>query len=376
MKKSSSKLLIFDIILIIILLLNSFILNILNNYTYMAIFIIAITILFKLLFGCEKDSHRYAKDIIMNMTIIYLSVFIVYYILGIFIGFVRTNTYYTFYGITTFIIPYIVIIIVKEYLRYQMLNKTEKSKLFLVLNVLFFILIDVAYIMNLKTLNTAYNVFVFIAINLLPIISNNIVATYIAKKVEYKPNIFWLLIANLYTVLLPIIPDTGLYIQALIRLLFPFTLLSNTYKFCKKREHNIPLSREKRYGLILLPAVAILTFVLAYYVSGIFRYYAIAIASGSMQPNIYKGDVVIVDQEFNVDKLKKGQIIAYKYEGIIVVHRLADIIKIDNKYYIYSKGDANESKDEYIIYEDMIMGVVDAKIPYIGLPTVWLSELW
>lgn len=376
MKKSSSKLLIFDIVLIIILLLNSFILNILNNYTYMAIFIIAITILFKILFGSEKDRHRYAKDIIMNMTIIYLSVFIIYYVFGIFIGFARTDTYYTLYGITTFIIPYIVIIIVKEYLRYQMLNKTEKSKLFLVLNVILFILIDIAYVMNLKSLNTSYNIFIFIAINLLPIISNNIVATYIAKKVGYKPNIYWLLIANLYIVLLPIIPDTGLYIQSLIRLLFPFTLLSNTYKFCKKRDHNIPLSKEKKYGLILLPLMAFLTFILAYYVSGVFRYYAIAIASGSMQPSINKGDVVIIDQEYKVDKLKKGQVIAYKYDGIIVVHRLADIIKIDNKYYIYSKGDANESKDEYIIYENMIMGVVNTRIPYIGLPTVWLSELW
>ena len=29
----------------------------------------------------------------------------------------------------------------------------------------------------------------------------------------------------------------------------------------------------------------------------------------------------------------------------------------------------------YIIYENMIVGVVRFKIPYVGLPTVWLNRL-
>ena len=376
MKKSASKLLIFNIIVIIILLLNSFILNILNNYMYMTIFIIAIAILYKLLFGFEKDNHRYVKDVILNITIIYLIAFIIYYILGIFIGFYRSDNYYSFYGFTTFIIPYIVIIYIKEYLRYQMLNKVDKSKLFIVINVIMFIMIDIAYTLNIKSLNTSYNIFIFIAVNFLPIISNNIVATYISKKIGYKPNIYWLLIANLYTAILPIVPNTGLYIQSLIRLLFPCILYSNVHSFIKKRELNVPLSYEKKYSLIFLPILALFIFVLAYFVSGVFRYHAIAIASGSMQPKVKKGDVVIVDQKYNIEDLKVGQVIAYKYDDIIVVHRIVDKIKVDKKYYIYTKGDANNAKDDYIIYENMVLGKVDLKIDYIGLPTVWLSELW
>ena len=376
MKKSASKLLIFNIIVIIILLLNSFILNILNNYMYMTIFIIAIAILYKLLFGFEKDNHRYVKDVILNITIIYLIAFIIYYILGIFIGFYRSDNYYSFYGFTTFIIPYIVIIYIKEYLRYQMLNKVDKSKLFIVINVIMFIMIDIAYTLNIKSLNTSYNIFIFIAVNFLPIISNNIVATYISKKIGYKPNIYWLLIANLYTAILPIVPNTGLYIQSLIRLLFPCILYSNVHSFIKKRELNVPLSYEKKYSLIFLPILALFIFVLAYFVSGVFRYHAIAIASGSMQPKVKKGDVVIVDQKYNIEDLKVGQVIAYKYDDIIVVHRIVDKIKVDKKYYIYTKGDANNDKDDYIIYENMVLGKVDLKIDYIGLPTVWLSELW
>ena len=91
MKKSYKKLIIFDIILAIILLLNSFILNILGNYLYMDILLVILLIVFKFVFGFEKDRHRYIKDITINISIIYLASFIIYYIFGIFIGFVRTD---------------------------------------------------------------------------------------------------------------------------------------------------------------------------------------------------------------------------------------------------------------------------------------------
>ena len=44
--------------------------------------------------------------------------------------------------------------------------------------------------------------------------------------------------------------------------------------------------------------------ILAYFVSGFFRYHAVAVATGSMTPNINVGDVVIVDQYIDVNDLK------------------------------------------------------------------------
>jgi len=111
MIKSYKKMILFDIIIAIFLLLNSFILNILGNYYYMDILLIVLLIIFKYTFGFEKDNHRYIKDIYMNIIIIYLIAFIIYYVFGIFIGFVRTSNYFTIYGIKTFILPYITMII-------------------------------------------------------------------------------------------------------------------------------------------------------------------------------------------------------------------------------------------------------------------------
>ena len=376
MKKSYKKLIIFDIILAIILILNSFILNILGNYYYMCIFLVLLLIIFKLVFGLEKDRYRYTKDVIINMIIVLLISFIIYYIFGIFIGFYRPANFLTFYGIRTFIIPFTIMIVLREYLRVQMLNKADNSKVLTVATFALFVLLEMSPSIYTSSLTSDYNIFLFIALTILPVISNNVVCTYIGKKVGYKPNIFWLLVTSMYVVFLPIVPNGGYYITALIEFLFPFVLMYNTHVFYRKRENNVPISYMKKRVYIEVPVLAAIVFGLAYFVSGYFRFYAISIATGSMTPNILVGDVVIVDQHKDYKELKKGEIIAYKYDKVVVVHRICDMVVIGDDYYFYTKGDANEKKDNYIIYPDMIIGKVNAKVPYIGLPTVWLKELF
>lgn len=376
MKNSYKKLIIFDIILAIVLLLNSFILNILSNYYYMDIFLIILLIVFKILFGFEKDRHRYIKDIIGNIIIILLIFFIVYYIFGIFIGFYEPKSFLNYYGLKTFIIPYIIMIISREYLRVQMLTKSDKSKILTALTFLIFVFLELSVSFTNSNFSTNYNIFLFIALTVLPIISNNIACTYIAKKVGCKPVIIWLLVIDLYSQITPIVPNVGPYIQSLIRLLFPFILVYNVHSFFEKRARNVPISYVKKRIFLEIPALAIIVFTLAYFVSGYFKYYAVAVATGSMYPKINIGDVVIVNQHTDYKKLKKGQIIAYKYGNIVIVHRLHDIVIVGDDYYFYTKGDNNENKDEWIVYPNTILGTVNVKVPYIGLPTVWLNRLF
>ena len=229
--------------------------------------------------------------------------------------------------------------------------------------------------MNLASFNDKYTIFMLFALHLLPAISNNIVATYIAKKVGYKLNILWLSVAGLYYSLLPIVPNTGAYVGAMIKFLFPVIIAYNVYNFFQKRSKNIPIRDNKKDRSLSAISLALFVAILIYFTSGYFRFQAIAIASGSMTPNILKGDVVLIDKKIDPKKLKIGQVIAYKYESRIIVHRLVDITKVGEEYYFYTKGDANNGVDNFIIYENMIIGAVNIKIPYIGNPTVWLNEL-
>ena len=59
---------------------------------------------------------------------------------------------------------------------------------------------------------------------------------------------------------------------------------------------------------------------------------------------------------------------SYDYIGLEVL--------FDGKKYFYTKGDANNSLDNYVIGEEMIMGTINHYIPFIGYPTVLLNELF
>ena len=59
----------------------------------------------------------------------------------------------------------------------------------------------------------------------------------------------------------------------------------------------------------------------------------------------------------------------------MIVHRVINIVEEDGQYYFYTKGDNNNSEDNFAIYEDMVVGIVNIRLPFIGYPTIWFNEL-
>ncbi|HIS91171.1 MAG TPA: signal peptidase I [Candidatus Faecisoma merdavium] len=374
MKKGYKKLLIFQLILLVIFIFNSFVSSILTKYNQI-IFLIIILIFFKFLFGFEKDRHRYIKDLILETIIFLLTYFIIFYLSGIIIGFAKTTNYYTLSGFIDFIIPLVLSIILKEYLRYMMLTKSEYCKLLNVTTVILFIIFDVSNAIFYNSFSNNYDSFMFISLTLLPAIGNNIVCSYISRSSGYKPVILYLLCINLYQYLLPIIPNPNEYLLSVINLLVPFSYGFSIYRFYSRvKDEDILRDYNKKKINSLIPAL-IISIIAVYFTSGYFKYYMVAIASGSMTPNINKGDVVIIEKTNNYEEIEVGQVMAYKYNNVIVVHRVIRKINDDGSYYFYTKGDNNPDEDNYPIKEDMVIGVVDVKIPYIGIPTVWLNNL-
>ena len=375
MKRGYKKLLIFQLIMFFILILNSFIHNILGNYITI-VFLILTIIIFKLFFGVEKDRHRFTKDIIFDVIIFLLIFFLIYYLSGLIIGFARTDNYYTLNGIKTFIIPIIITIILKEFLRYQVIMKSEGNKILMILSCILFIFLDVTNPIFYNGFSSKYDTFIFFALTLLPAISTNIVCSYLTFKVGYKPNILYLLVMNLYQYLLPLVPNPNEYIASIIRFLLPILLgykLSGFFNLTADQEIDRNYNKTSAWSLIV---PTILVAVLVYFTSAYFHYYAVAIASGSMEKAISKGDIVVIEKiDKQYDKLEKGQVIAYTYHGVLVVHRIVNIIEDKGEYYVYTKGDANAKEDNYVVEQDTIMGTVEFVIPYLGLPTVWLNEM-
>ena len=375
MKSGSKKLLIFEVLMIVLLLLNNFVSSILRGYIEI-LFILVLLGLFYVLFGYTKDRHHLWKNVSLDIVIFLLIFFMLYYLLGVIISFAKTNNYYTIQAVINILIPLILGIILKEILRYMIVSKTFGEKILLILTCILFINLDLVGKYELSTFSTKYDAFIFIAIVFLPIISKNILGTYLSYKVGYKPTLLYMLATGLYGYLLPIIPNPNQYIYSVVWLIVPFILLYRMYKYFQKEKHDLKIEREyhkKRFGTLVFPILLIIP--LVYFVSGYFHYHAIVVASGSMETAISKGDIVVIEKTDDPDKIELNEVIAYRYNKIIVVHRLVKKIKVDGETIFYTKGDANHDIDNYKITEDMIIGTVNVKIPYIGYPTVWLNEL-
>ena len=67
-------------------------------------------------------------------------------------------------------------------------------------------------------------------------------------------------------------------------------------------------------------------------------------------------------------------IVAFEQDGKIVTHRILAIVEKDGIEYIVTKGDNNSRKDVQNKIKDDIIGIVRFRIPYIGYPSVEISE--
>ena len=369
-----------ETVIMFLVILNSFNSSLSNVYVLPFIIFVCDVIFFFIL-GFEKSNKRLNKIVDFDIFMFSMVFLILYYLFGIIIEYAKSNNYLTLYGLTVFIIPTILKIIFKEHLRNSLLTKSGDNKFLIIYSVILFIMIDILPALSILNMSNMHDVFIFTALVLLPSITVNAVATYINIKVGYMPVIIYSLIFSLYQYVVPIVPNPSEYLKAIIDFILPILILFKVRKIVNKYyDEDEEIDRNyKKSSIILLIIPIILTIIIIYFVSGYFRYYALAIASGSMHPVFDRGSVVVTEQVNakydNYNKLKEGEIIAFKTEKNIVVHRLIRIVNIGDEVYYYTKGDANEEEDNYLIKKENIIGIVRFKIPYIGYPTVWFSEI-
>lgn len=98
----------------------------------------------------------------------------------------------------------------------------------------------------------------------------------------------------------------------------------------------------------------------------LFGYKVFVIASGSMEPTLNIGDIVII-HEVEVNDIVEGDIITFQEgDSQTVTHRVVNIIDEDSKIKYETKGDNNNTVDEGFVYYDDVEGKYLFKINRIG----------
>ncbi len=93
----------------------------------------------------------------------------------------------------------------------------------------------------------------------------------------------------------------------------------------------------------------------------------LAIVEGnSMIPTFYDGDIIFVVGVKPSD-LQVGDVVIYRANDKLIVHRVIDIIIYNGKYFFKTKGDNNLVPDPGLVPEDRVVGrVVGVLLPRVG----------
>nr|WP_243155111.1 signal peptidase I [Peptostreptococcus canis] len=129
------------------------------------------------------------------------------------------------------------------------------------------------------------------------------------------------------------------------------------------------------YFYFILLSVSI---IFSWFIVGVFLFYPSVILTGSMQPKMYPGDVIIIKkilEEKEIYKLKEGDIINFKRENFTITHRIKKIEEDEAGNITFrTKGDNNKSEDVDSVNPNDVKGIVIKVIPKIGIPIYMLKS--
>lgn len=100
-------------------------------------------------------------------------------------------------------------------------------------------------------------------------------------------------------------------------------------------------------------------------ISSVFGYTQVTVMSGSMEPVISAGDVLIIHDE---DEYNAEEIVTFWRDEVLVTHRLIE----EREQGWITKGDYNNAVDSQLVQKDQIIGKVIVIIPYLGLVILYL----
>jgi signal peptidase len=273
-----------------------------------------------------------------------------------------------------------IIIALTEVIRYITMNAPlggkKTSKILLATLYIIFILIDINVAqknVNIEYFNSMYE---FFALTFCTSVTKNLFLMWISRKNGILPCLIYKAIFELYVFVIPYVPNINMLIQSVMFMLLPFVLYIIIDGLRSERE--VPKAKEVvKRKLEFVESVILLVFfaILAGLVSREFKYSMIAVGSGSMTGTLNKGDAIIY-KRYNGEILHEGDVIVFKIDGRLIVHRINKRLFYGDEYAFITKGDANDAEDNWIVESNMVVGRVVQRVQYIAWPSVWISEYY
>lgn len=331
-----------------------------------ASFILLVSGISFLLYGFRKYSNTTISKKHIKCVLYYVIVYFIFtYGIGLVCGFLNNSYSLKPLSILNNVFMPIIIIICSEIFRYNFVKNNKDNLVFISIISILLFLFDINFYIKDSTFSALDIGFEFVTTMFIPKMIESFMFSYFCYHGDYKASILYRFVMELYVYILPIQPDLNPLIASIASILLPFAILFSLYnqttddykKAVKKRlisPADIPF------------AIAVIVFICVVY--GIGPYKMLGIETGSMQPNFNIGDAVVIDKNYDPEKLKVGDVIAYEdNDNKIIIHR---IVKINSDKTFITKGDNNNVADSFYVHKEKIKGCVRVKVPYIAYPAL------
>ncbi len=344
-------------------------------YIMQPVFAVIVALYARYLGGGTRDRlrHKFEKSLIVGST---MSIwFVCYFASGLALTYVHNVVAMNIKTVLINTLVFGVTVIAVEYTRHVVMLMAGRR------NMLWFgVIVSVVFALQQMSITQFANVqttpdgIKLLVSDTIPALVSSALLTYLALTAGFSSQLTYRLGMLAIVFLPPIIPKYDWYLTGVSWLILAIAL----YLVIDRTRKDMPITgrryrhSQRAYDIMFLVVLGALVL----FMTGALSYQPRAIVSNSMNPVFSRGAIVVVQKAHAID-VRVGDIIQYEGHGHTITHRL---IKADlsddgtgDKLFI-TKGDNSPSADEPV-RSDQITGIVRAQIPYIGYPSVWLSEL-
>lgn len=110
-------------------------------------------------------------------------------------------------------------------------------------------------------------------------------------------------------------------------------------------------------------------------IGSLMGYRSLTVVSGSMEPAVHVGDVVLV-RPIAPATLRVGDVVTFRNpanEDELITHRVRSVRIADGIVSVTTKGDANNTVERWSVSEDGSVGLVSVQVHRLGFALAWIS---
>lgn len=318
------------------------------------------------------------KNLIIWWSFNFGVIFIMVSILGgLLDGFGRSPYSHSLLGAVRNIILVGSVLIATELIRSYLTNSFTKEENYLVFTAISLFLTILSIPLNrFNSLNSVEGTIKFVSQYFAPEFSKNLLATYLVFLGGAIPAIIYLGVVNAFHWLSPILPNLKWITTAFIGILCPSFFLIAIQNVYAKATKQIKRERDEE-SLLSWMITSVFSIAIVWFAVGVFPIYPSVIATGSMEPMISPGDVILVSKATGIEGiklLKTGDVIQFRRDTILISHRILDIREEDGSISFKTKGDNNSIADADWVEAQQVRGKIIKVVPKVGWPTLLLKQ--